>query len=96
MQPNALVITQRRQTMYKEEFLNDDDSKILNDTINKYGCDPDEFYRFWNYDELQLDGNFSLQELKVLTEAMEKMALAHKALDKIRHDDEADFGPEEW
>jgi hypothetical protein len=59
-------------------FLDETDREILARTLEEFGVNPEDFWRFWSWDELQLDGDFKLQELKAFVKAMERMAERHE------------------
>jgi hypothetical protein len=60
-----------------DNFLSEEDEAILANTLAEYKVSPKEWWRFWSWDELQLDGNFKLCELQALVRAMERMAERH-------------------
>ena len=51
-----------------DEFLDDKDKAILRSAL--LGVNPEGFWRFWSWEELQLDGDFKLPELLALVNAM--------------------------
>jgi len=66
-----------------QEFLEEEDNIILNDTLREFGVDYGDdidlngFVRFWNRGSVQMDGEFSLRGMSALAEAMRRMEKAH-------------------
>lgn len=58
-----------------DEFLSAADKKILENVMADY--EPDGYYRFWSFSTLQLDGDFTLQDLEKFVEAMKRMRENH-------------------
>ncbi len=57
-----------------EEYLEPQDNKIWNDVLDLLGIEYiDTYYMFWNREEIQIDGNLSLEEMKAFTLAMSIM-----------------------
>ena len=57
-----------------EKFLEPQDNKIWNEVLDLLGIEYiDTYYMFWNRDEIQIDGNLSLKEMKAFTLAMSIM-----------------------
>lgn len=55
------------------EFLDKENRSTAQEIYSKYKSEYDDidFVRFWSEKEIQLDGNFSLEELKMFVEMME-------------------------
>ena len=57
------------------EFLDKEDNEIWNRLVVTKNLDPrTSFIRFWRSGKIQLDGDFSLEELQAFVEAMLQMA----------------------
>ena len=53
------------------ELLNMINQGKIIEIIKKYGFELDTFVRFWDINTIQIDGDLTLDELKILVEIME-------------------------
>jgi len=55
----------------------ENEDKVIARNVFEKSEFPDQYFKFWSYDDLQLDGNFSLMSLKVFVKVMELMEERH-------------------
>lgn len=58
---------------WRLDTLDEKDKTIVRGVFERWKYTNEEYFYFWTYDDLQLDGNFSLEDLKTFVKAMELM-----------------------
>lgn len=60
-----------------EEFLDLEDNEILVKSFEDFSIKDIDYYNFWSWQSVQLDGDFDLNELHAIVQAMESMKRRH-------------------
>ena len=66
---------------YIEEALSSlekDDKELVKKILNESNYTNEEYFWFWGWDDIQFDGNFTLNDLKTWVKVMQALEDKHK------------------